>query len=746
MSTEPLLPSYASATQHDASPHVRRHSARRRTSLVIPAAPVIQTLSGLTFMTTAIISTVWAYRSYVPPPELSPAEPPSLLPYFASLCLTISLGFWVGYLLFILYDGAGGPRMQRKVVIGASTVGKLVLAGAHIGVWLGYKYLLTGSKQPSWALMFLATQACHAGLGKGAVRPEPAVSQTGARYPSGPSLKEQALDLNNYLYGYCFADSKLRVTCLNMQAILEAVPSRYRGPGGAVAIIKDGELAGKYTWGYADLRKRIPMTASTLMPICSITKQMLCLILKDLERNPTPAMVERGDIPQQLSDAFRQLVSPELIDNNGLRIDHLCNNQSGIRDYWAMSMFWGTQPEGGFTLAEDAKKALDRTKSLHFQPGTQFSYCNLNFHILARIVEHVSGTSLGELLSERLFLPAGMKTATLCADNAELPLPCVGYEGNESFGYIPAVNRTQWSGDAGVVASLEDMIAYECYLDKAWADRESVYREIAKEPLFDDGTPAGYGYGLEHIKYGQTATIGHGGAIRGYRLHRTQAPTERVAVVAMLNHEIDAAEVAGHILQQALSLPTQHGLPSMPAPNWAGIYFDPEAQLVVEVRLGGPGEVIVTYTGDDETLKLTEEFEAQSDLATATLCSEILILHRKYDNRHIQAKRIIAGQQAPKGDYVGRYHCTEMDSIFLCSGAGGMLYGSFKGFLGHGPAELMRYLGDDIWFLVCARGLDAPAPGNWTVVFQRDVQGEVVGVTFGCWLARKITFVKDRTP
>ncbi|KAI2921063.1 hypothetical protein CBS147343_4914 [Aspergillus niger] len=121
MSTEPLLPSYASATQHDASPHVRRHSARRRTSLIIPAAPVIQTLSGLTFMTTAIISTVWAYRSYAPPPEPSPTEPPSLLPYFASLCLTISLGFWVGYLLFILYDGAGGPRMQRKVVIGAST-------------------------------------------------------------------------------------------------------------------------------------------------------------------------------------------------------------------------------------------------------------------------------------------------------------------------------------------------------------------------------------------------------------------------------------------------------------------------------------------------------------------------------------------------------------------------------------------------------------------------------------------------
>ncbi|GKZ30717.1 hypothetical protein AbraIFM66950_010011 [Aspergillus brasiliensis] len=530
-----------------------------------------------------------------------------------------------------------------------------------------------------------------------------------------------------------------------MQAILEAVPSRYRGPGGAVAIIKDGEVVGKHTWGYADLRHRIPMTSSTLMPICSITKQMLCLIIKDLERNPTPAMVERGNIAQQLSDALRQLISPELIDNNGLRIDHLCNNQSGIRDYWAMSMFWGTQPEGEFTLAGDAPQALKRMKSLHYQPGTQYSYCNLNFHILARIVERVSEKTFGELLSERLFSPAGMKTATLCADNNQLPPPCVGYEGNESFGYIPAVNRTQWSGDAGVVACLEDMIAYECYLDKAWADRESAYREMAKEPSFDDGTPAAYGYGLEHIKFGQTPTLGHGGAVRGYRLHRTQAPSERLAVVVMLNHEIDAAVVAGHILQQALSLPVQQDLLSMPSADWVGVYFDADAQLVVEVRLGGPGEIIITYTGDDETLKLTERCKARSDSATATLSSDTLTLHRKYENRHIQAKRINPGQQ-PTGDYVGQYHCAEVDSRFQCSGAGGLLYGSFEGFLGHGPAELMRYLGDDIWFLTCARGLDAPAPGNWTVVFQRSVEGEVVGVTFGCWLARKVTFVKDRAP
>lgn len=82
-----------------------------------------------------------------------------LLPYFASLCLVISLGCWVGYLVFIFYDVAGGPKIQRKFVIWMSAVGKLALAGIHIGVWLWYKSFFPVSTQPNWVLVFLAAQA-----------------------------------------------------------------------------------------------------------------------------------------------------------------------------------------------------------------------------------------------------------------------------------------------------------------------------------------------------------------------------------------------------------------------------------------------------------------------------------------------------------------------------------------------------------------------------------------------------------
>jgi len=117
--------------------------------------------------------------------------------------------------------------------------------------------------------------------------------------------------------------------------ILEEVPALYRGPGDTVAILKDGELVSQYVWGFADLERRIPMTADTVMPICSISKQMVCGLLTDLERNPTPGMMARGVEPaKQLSDQLGQVLNPKMLQDTGLTIRHLCNMQSGIRDYW----------------------------------------------------------------------------------------------------------------------------------------------------------------------------------------------------------------------------------------------------------------------------------------------------------------------------------------------------------------------------------------------------------------------------
>lgn len=532
------------------------------------------------------------------------------------------------------------------------------------------------------------------------------------------------------------------ITPQAVEEVLDRVLKDYRGPGGAVAVLQNGEVLAQRTWGFSDIDQRIPMTADTKLPICSITKQMLCMLLFDLDRHPSPSMARKGNFWEQMSLELHQLLPRTTTQDTGLTIPTLCNNQSGIRDYWAMSTTWGTRPESPFLIATHAPKALDHTRSLHFEPGTQFSYSNTNFHILGRLAERITGKSLGDLINERIFVPAGMKSAEFCPDNNGLPPPCIGYEGDEKHGYVPALNRMQWSGDAGAVATLTDMIAYEKFVDRSWDDPQSLPRTIAAPQKFKDGKPAYYGYGISHSKMGGLETLGHGGALRGYRLERIYAPSERLSVVVMFNHEGDVEMVSTLMLEQLLGSAKNPDSTITPDSNWFGIFFDEQAQLAHEVKNGEKGKVSI----DGEPLLLTGPNQAQSRSMdkSASIHGDILSMDVVTDNRRVEAKRVVTNMQdVRQTDYTGVFHNEEGNSTFCCTGTGDLLYGFFDGFLGQGPAHLMRYLGQDIWYLADPRGLDAPAPGDWTVVFERGHHhGSIVGVTVGCWLARKLKFVK----
>jgi CubicO group peptidase (beta-lactamase class C family) len=538
----------------------------------------------------------------------------------------------------------------------------------------------------------------------------------------------------------------MTATAVSVSDILADVPSLFRGPGGAVAVLKDGELVGQQFWGYADIHGRIPMAADTLLPICSITKQMLCGLLTDLERNPTPAMIARGEEPaKQLSDQLGQLLNPSLLQGTGLTMRHLCNNQSGIRDYWALTVLWGAKPEGHFVIADHGPKMLARLKSFHFPPGTEYSYANTNFFIIARCIEQVTGHPLAELLSQRIFAPAGMKTARLCANTAEHPPPCVGYEGDENFGFYPGINRIEWAGDAGIVASLTDMISYEQFVDRSRNDLQSWYGINSEQQTYNDGTPADYGFGLARQLVGGILTVRHAGALRGYRLSRSYSPDQRVSIVVLLNQEHgDAVGASDYILKRMMAVPETKNEVVSPGPDWTGTYLDSDTGLAITVDKGGPGELLLKYHRKAGKMRVVETYKAQGDGTRATLNGDSLHLYVPQDNRTIHAQRVASRKPAPdSSELQGDYHCAEIDSVFHCTGSGDMLYGMFDGFLGQGPVHMMRSIGDDVWALACPRAMDSTPPGDWTIIVRRSDGGNVTGLTIGCWLARRLEFVKE---
>ncbi len=182
----------------------------------------------------------------------------------------------------------------------------------------------------------------------------------------------------------------------------EALALNYPGPGGACAVLRHGHTLIRHAWGYANAEQRIAFTPSTLFRICSITKQFTCATVLDAFADPS---VLDGDVARRL---------PHLI-GRAPSAAHLCHNQSGLRDYWAVAMLHGAPAESEFGACE-AARVISATRTLQFAPGTRYSYANQNFRLLSDIVQERTGRSFGELLRARIFDRAGMHGAILAAD------------------------------------------------------------------------------------------------------------------------------------------------------------------------------------------------------------------------------------------------------------------------------------------------------------------------------------------
>ena len=496
----------------------------------------------------------------------------------------------------------------------------------------------------------------------------------------------------------------------------------YPGPGGAAAVLKDGEVLARHAWGYANAERRIAFTPKTLFRMCSITKQFTCALV--LDAFPDPSELD--------ADVAARLPKLEQPAPGAL---HLCHNQSGLRDYWAVAMLHGS-PAEAFFGDEEAAQVISGTRTLQFAPGTRFSYVNQNFRILSDILQARTGRSFAELLRTRLFDRVGMGSAFLAADTRAMPDGTEGYEPMALGGYRAAENRILWTGDAGLGASLDDMIAWERWIDASRDDSDSLYGRMSAPVTFKDGAISGYGFGLGRGKTFGRDSVGHGGALRGWRSHRVYLPGERVSVVVMLNHLSHAHEAAEDLLAAVLDETKQKSVVDRPRPDWLGAYVEPETGLSVRIDAGPGGKVRLRYGHGPALLELNDDGSA-GDGPVLAPGEDGLRLTLAGDN---QSSLLDPRPGQSSLDVTGRYHCVELDAEVTVTDTGGVLYGGFSGFLGLGRMELLEPIGADLWALPCPRALDHTPPGDWTLAFQRDGAGRVEAVVVGCWLARGLVY------
>ncbi|BAZ45447.1 beta-lactamase [Chondrocystis sp. NIES-4102] len=190
-------------------------------------------------------------------------------------------------------------------------------------------------------------------------------------------------------------------------------------PGAAIAIVKDGKTLLTKGYGYADLEKKIPVTADkTLFRVGSVSKLFTATAMMQL--------VDRGLI--NLEDNVNQYLNDFQIKEDYLqpiRIANILTHTSGF-----------SQQEIGIAARNEAeilplKEYLIKRQPPRVRPpGILYSYNNYEANLAGHIIETVSGVPFAQYIESNILQPLGMKRSTFAQplqDNLAAAL-AVGYE------------------------------------------------------------------------------------------------------------------------------------------------------------------------------------------------------------------------------------------------------------------------------------------------------------------------------
>ena len=300
-------------------------------------------------------------------------------------------------------------------------------------------------------------------------------------------------------------------------------------PGAAVGIFMDGRIIYSKGYGVANLDYGIPMTPQSVLRIGSISKQFLAMCIAIL--------AEQGKL--SFDDDIRTYL-PEIPDyGKKIAIRHLLHHTSGIREYLTLVDLIG-KPEGsvfGYTTRE-LVELLSRQQRLNFDPGSQFSYTNSGYFLLAEIVTRVSGVKAGAFAQENIFAPLGMTQTRFYDDpNAIIRNQAFGYSPKHDDGYRLDILRSDVIGDLGVITTIEDFLHWDSnfYENKLGAGTSNLITTMSTRGRTSTGEELSYALGLEFDSYRGLKTMGHSGSAVGYVAEFLQFPEQRFSVVILSN-------------------------------------------------------------------------------------------------------------------------------------------------------------------------------------------------------------------
>jgi CubicO group peptidase (beta-lactamase class C family) len=273
------------------------------------------------------------------------------------------------------------------------------------------------------------------------------------------------------------------------------------GFAGTALIELDGKIIISKGYGYRNFELKEKNTSNTIFDIGSLTKQFTAAAILKLEM--------QGKL--STSDTITKYFQNVPVDKTNITVHDLLRHQSGLEgevgeDYEPIS-------------DQDFINAVMKS-TLKFKVGSDYSYSNIGYSLLAIIIEKVSGQEYEEYLYENLWKPSEMESTGYSRPNFDSDLIAIGY--NKNYLNLGKPTEKNWNGKApyrhllgngGILSTSEDMYKWH----KALLS-ENILTKEAKNKLYhptirpNENNKAIYAYGWDVSKTNRnTFRVWHNG-------------------------------------------------------------------------------------------------------------------------------------------------------------------------------------------------------------------------------------------
>ena len=285
------------------------------------------------------------------------------------------------------------------------------------------------------------------------------------------------------------------------------------GLNGVMLYAEQGQVVYENAMGWRDLNKRQKdsLRIDDAFQLSSDSKMFTAEAI----------MLLKADGKLAYDDDVRKYI-PQL-PYEGVTIRHLLNHRSGLPRYDAMADKHWPDRKKPFSNEAMIKMLAEKKPEPYGTPDGSYFYNNINYALLATVVERASGMHFEDFMRERIFEPLGMSHSYIYSMRNDslvsLYMP-VDAHGHDLFKNGPLKTQNDYlngvMGDKIMFSTVEDLWKFNQALDKHVLLPDSIQAEAFKPGSPEWKNDENYGFGWRMSKE-RPGMYFHFGWWKGYR-------------------------------------------------------------------------------------------------------------------------------------------------------------------------------------------------------------------------------------